>query len=295
MEARAHGKASPQEASPQTIMSPRSPWAPALAPPAAGITKVDYNVKLYYPKKFEVLRKFYCGSHLNFIQSMMSSDSWKDVTGGKTQSPFQKTFDKKYVMKEVKRPELKMFLEFAPQYFDYLCKSFFHDYPCTLAKIVGVYKIKITKYVEKPGAPALAGKGALYTGTEAQSAGLPHSGGADGHYQPGHDSAALRDYRADQGVAAGIIDPDDQAEYLQSCSSQVLEKNQKVNIKTIKKYVFVSENLNYGLTDEDERNIIRYDLKGSTLNRFVMDPKDKEGKGHQPSQTSIPALDPQYL
>ena len=42
-----------------------------------------------------------------------------------------------------------MFLEFAPQYFDYLCKSFFHDYPCTLAKIVGVYKIKINKYVEK--------------------------------------------------------------------------------------------------------------------------------------------------
>ena len=42
-----------------------------------------------------------------------------------------------------------MFLEFAPQYFDYLCKSFFHDYPCTLAKIVGVYRIKTTKYIEK--------------------------------------------------------------------------------------------------------------------------------------------------
>ena len=135
-------------------MSPRAPLTAAFAPQSTtSITKVDYNVKLYYPKKFEVLRKFYCGSHLNFIQSMMSSDSWKDVTGGKTQSPFQKTFDKKYVMKEVKRPELKMFLEFAPQYFDYLCKSFFHDYPCTLAKIVGVYKIKITKYVEKVSAP----------------------------------------------------------------------------------------------------------------------------------------------
>lgn len=104
---------------------------------------------MYYPKKFEVLRKFYCGSHLNFIQSMMSSESWRDVSGGRTMSPFQKTFDQKYVMKEVKRPELKMFLEFAPQYFDYLCKSFFHDYPCTLAKIVGVYKIKISQYVEK--------------------------------------------------------------------------------------------------------------------------------------------------
>ena len=84
----------------------------------------------------------------------------------------------------------------------------------------------------------------------------------------------------DYGAAAGIIDPDDLAEYLHSCNSQVLEKNQKVNIKTIKKYVFVTENLNYGLSEEDERHIIRYDLKGSTLNRFVMDPKEKEAKGN---------------
>jgi hypothetical protein len=76
-------------------------------------------------------------------------------------------------MKEVKRQELKMFLEFAPQYFDYLCKSFFHDYPCTLAKIVGVYKIKITKYVEKIN---------------------------DGSENPAE-------------MSAGIIDPDDEAEY----------------------------------------------------------------------------------
>ena len=122
---------------------------PVIGLPQNSFTKVDYNIKMYYPKKFEVLRKFYCGSHLNFIQSMMSSEFWRDVSGGRTNSPFQKTFDKKYIMKEVKRPELKMFLEFAPQYFDYLCKSFFHDYPCTLAKIVGVYKIKITQYVEK--------------------------------------------------------------------------------------------------------------------------------------------------
>ena len=37
-------------------------------PPIGGFfTKLDYNVKVYFPKKFEVLRKFYCGSHLNFI------------------------------------------------------------------------------------------------------------------------------------------------------------------------------------------------------------------------------------
>ena len=70
-------------------------------------------------------------------------------------------------------------------------------------------------------------------------------------------------------IDPGIIDPDDESEYVQSCL--VPEKNQKVVLKTIKKYVFVSENLNYGLTEEDEKNLIRYDLKGSTLNRFVQD------------------------
>jgi len=40
---------------------------PAIGTPPTTFTKVDYNVKMYYPKKFEVLRKFYCGSHLNFI------------------------------------------------------------------------------------------------------------------------------------------------------------------------------------------------------------------------------------
>ena len=89
-----------------------------------------------------------------------------------------------------------MFLEFAPQYFDYLCKSFFHNYPCALCKILGAYKIKIIVY--KNGQP-----------------------------------------------------------------------------KITKKYVYITENLNFGIKPEDESHIIRYDLKGSKNNRFV---KNKEGK-----------------
>ena len=81
--------------------------------PFVTYSTAEYSVKVFYPKKFEVLRKFYCGSHLNFIQSMMQSQSWS-TTGGKTQSHFVKTFDEKSVMKEVKKQELKMFLEYAP-------------------------------------------------------------------------------------------------------------------------------------------------------------------------------------
>lgn len=83
-----------------------------------------------------------------------------------------------------------MFLEFASQYFDYLCKSFFHNYPCALCKILGAYKIKIIS-------------------------------------------------------------------------------KQNGQTKTIKKYLFITENLNFGIKPEDEAHIMRYDLKGSKVNRFV--------------------------
>ena len=117
---------------------------------------------------------------------MISTIQWTTVSGGKTKSKFYKTFDDKYVFKEVRKVEFKMFLEFATQYFDYICTSFFHNYPCTLTKVVGVYKIKIS---------------------------------------------------SPQGE--------------------------------LKRYFLVVENMNFGLKPEDEEFIERYDLKGSSLNRFV--------------------------
>ena len=46
-------------------------------------------------------------------------------------------------------------------------------------------------------------------------------------------------------------------------------KSKKNQTETIKKYIFVIEDLNYGLSEKDEKHLVRYDLKGSTLNRFV--------------------------
>lgn len=34
-----------------------------------------------------------------------------------------------------------MFLDFAPAYFEYMAKSFYHGLPTTLCKILGVYQI----------------------------------------------------------------------------------------------------------------------------------------------------------
>ena len=91
------------------------------------------------------------------------------------------------MLKEIKKSaEMKMFLEFAPQYFDYMCKSFFHNYPCARAKILGAYKVVVFNHTKN---------------------------------------------------------------------------------KQEKRYFFLMENLNLGISNADE--IVRYDLKGSTKRRFV--------------------------
>ena len=35
------------------------------------IPKLDYELKIYFPKKFEALRRFYCGSQYDFIESLI--------------------------------------------------------------------------------------------------------------------------------------------------------------------------------------------------------------------------------
>lgn len=90
---------------------------------------LDFEVTIYFPKKFEALRKFYCGSHEDFIKSIMKTNDWADNSGGKQKGNFFKSGDQKYVFKEIRPGDIRMFTEFAPRYFDYLCKSFFHNFP----------------------------------------------------------------------------------------------------------------------------------------------------------------------
>ena len=64
-------------------------------------------------------------------------------SGGKASKGFFTSHDKKYIFKSVKKEEFDMFSTFAPTYFDYMAKSFFHNFPCCLAKIIGAYEVII--------------------------------------------------------------------------------------------------------------------------------------------------------
>ena len=46
--------------------------------------KLEFSVKVYFPIKFEALRKMYCGSYNDFLHSIFRSDLWEDNSGGKS-------------------------------------------------------------------------------------------------------------------------------------------------------------------------------------------------------------------
>ncbi|KAF2076491.1 hypothetical protein CYY_002231 [Polysphondylium violaceum] len=94
----------------------------------------------YYPVQFHALREFVCGDN-EFIESLSRSKIW-NAKGGKSGSSWTKTLDDRFILKQVSRIELESFLDFAPLYFEYICKAFLHQIPTTLCKTLGVYSVR---------------------------------------------------------------------------------------------------------------------------------------------------------
>ena len=99
------------------------------------------EIVLYYPKQFEALRIAYCATLEAFITSLSKSGEWLENTGGKSKASFFKTFDEKFILKNVSENEFNMFLDNGLEYFQYMSQFLFHKMPSALAKILGVYKI----------------------------------------------------------------------------------------------------------------------------------------------------------
>jgi len=69
---------------------------------------IQFEIKILFPKKFEALRRFYCGKHIEFLASIFRVKNWA-TTGGRTSAKSSKSHDEKYVIKEVNKDEFKMF------------------------------------------------------------------------------------------------------------------------------------------------------------------------------------------
>ncbi|CAG2172837.1 unnamed protein product, partial [Oppiella nova] len=106
----------------------------------------DFNAKFYCCVYFaDQFRKFRAnvldavnGEEL-YIRSLSSSVPWK-ARGGKSGSTFCKSFNDRFILKEMTKLELQSFLNIANYYFDYYLRAISESKPTMLARIVGVYR-----------------------------------------------------------------------------------------------------------------------------------------------------------
>ena len=107
------------------------------------LSEENLKIKIFFPKQFECLRILYCATYKQFLKSIMKSNVWADVSGGKSKAGFSKSFDDKYVIKILSKFEFKMFIDNAENYFLHNYTYLFHKMPSAITKILGAYKIKI--------------------------------------------------------------------------------------------------------------------------------------------------------
>ncbi|KAB5549967.1 hypothetical protein GE09DRAFT_1002187 [Coniochaeta sp. 2T2.1] len=97
--------------------------------------------KILYAEQFDALRHK-CGVADRIVESLSRCLKW-DSKGGKTKSVFLKTLDDRLVMKSLSQIETAAFLSFAPDYFNIMAKTLFHDLPSVIAKMLGFFQVII--------------------------------------------------------------------------------------------------------------------------------------------------------
>ncbi|KAH1122599.1 hypothetical protein J1N35_005759 [Gossypium stocksii] len=109
---------------------------------AAAGGKVKFSVTCYFAKQFDSLRRKCCPSEVDFLRSLSRCKKWS-AQGGKSNVYFAKTFDERFIIKQVQKTELESFDEFALEYFNYLTDSVSSGSPTCLAKILGIYQVSV--------------------------------------------------------------------------------------------------------------------------------------------------------
>eukprot|EP00817_Percolomonadidae_sp_ATCC50343_P007771 CAMPEP_0117432708 /NCGR_PEP_ID=MMETSP0758-20121206/12147_1 /TAXON_ID=63605 /ORGANISM="Percolomonas cosmopolitus, Strain AE-1 (ATCC 50343)" /LENGTH=384 /DNA_ID=CAMNT_0005222797 /DNA_START=1522 /DNA_END=2672 /DNA_ORIENTATION=+ len=110
-------------------------------------TGASVKIIAYYFRQFHALRQAVCDTpelgEDTLAHAMALSMIWKP-TGGKSASTFIKTWDNRFVLKDLQRIELQSFNDNGIKYFEHIADSLFEDQPSGLVKILGVFKISIS-------------------------------------------------------------------------------------------------------------------------------------------------------
>ena len=108
-------------------------------------TTTQHVVTCHYPVQFEAVRAYNGIDLRDYISSLSASEAWDDNTGGKTGASFTKTYDQRFVFKEIEKKEFSMLLDFLPSYFEYIWSAYNSGTNSLLIKIFGVYEIVTEK------------------------------------------------------------------------------------------------------------------------------------------------------
>ncbi|GJQ83295.1 putative translation initiation factor IF-2, N-terminal region [Trypoxylus dichotomus] len=97
--------------------------------------------RIYFADKFAALRNLVLPiGEEAYIKSLSRSVQW-NARGGKSGSTFCKSTDDRFILKEMPKSEIQLFLEFAPKYFTYINRCHDTAQPTLLGKIVGIYQV----------------------------------------------------------------------------------------------------------------------------------------------------------
>ncbi|KDR20319.1 1-phosphatidylinositol 3-phosphate 5-kinase isoform X2 [Zootermopsis nevadensis] len=101
----------------------------------------NFFCRVFFIEQFAALRLMVLPTgEEGFVRSLTRCVQWA-ARGGKSGSTFCKTRDDRFILKEMSRLEMQLFLEFAPNYFNYIQRCHTSQQPTLLGKIVGVYRI----------------------------------------------------------------------------------------------------------------------------------------------------------
>lgn len=108
---------------------------------------ITFNLHIFYPKQFQIIRNSVTGNNLNFIQSIINSESVKEQLG-KSKAYFSKSLDNLYIIKILDEKEFTMFKELAPNYFRHFCNAEYHKMPCCMVRTLGCFRIYTKNYTK---------------------------------------------------------------------------------------------------------------------------------------------------
>ena len=111
---------------------------------------LSYTLTVCFAEQFERLRSDLGIDRKEFIDSLKYCTKWAS-TGGKTESDFFKTNDKRFIGKSILNNEYEMSMQLAPDYFRYFQSLKISETRTLLCPIVGIYELKVgtepTKYL----------------------------------------------------------------------------------------------------------------------------------------------------